>query len=296
MKKILALMLALVMVFALAACGEPASEETTPATEPAGEETTPATEPAEEPEEVSGNVTLNGSTSMESVILALIEGFADVQPGVSPNYTGSGSGAGIEGVLAGTCDLGLASRALSDEEKERLKGFFLLTAKPVIYACNVSEDDISAAEPNAYVKSVAEYASKEHGASSCVICARLEEELGELSKEESEAFLKEMGLSDSGVGELIRRTYDLLGLASYFTAGEKEVRAWTFVKGMTAPQCAGVIHTDFERGFIKAEVVSYDDLIKAGSIAAAREAGTYRLEGKDYKFADGDVALFRFNV
>ncbi len=184
----------------------------------------------------------------------------------------------------------------SDEEKERLKGFFLLTAKPVIYACNVSEDDISAAEPNAYVKSVAEYASKEHGASSCVICARLEEELGELSKEESEAFLKEMGLSDSGVGELIRRTYDLLGLASYFTAGEKEVRAWTFVKGMTAPQCAGVIHTDFERGFIKAEVVSYDDLIKAGSIAAAREAGTYRLEGKDYKFADGDVALFRFNV
>ena len=112
-------MLALVMVFALAACGEPASEETTPATEPAGEETTPATEPAEEPEEVSGNVTLNGSTSMESVILALIEGFADVQPGVSPNYTGSGSGAGIEGVLAGTCDLGLASRALSDEEKEQ---------------------------------------------------------------------------------------------------------------------------------------------------------------------------------
>ena len=119
MKKILAIMLALVMVFALAACGEAETEETTPATEPAGEETTPATEPAEEPEEVSGNVTLNGSTSMESVILALIEGFADVQPDVSPNYTGSGSGAGIEGVLDGTCDLGLASRALSDEEKEQ---------------------------------------------------------------------------------------------------------------------------------------------------------------------------------
>ena len=108
--------------------------------------------------------------------------------------------------------------------------------------------------------------------------------------------MKELGVEDSGVSALIRNTYSLLGLASYFTAGEPEVRAWTFKRGMTAPQCAGVIHTDFEKGFIKAEVVSYDDLVKAGSVAHAREAGKYRLEGKEYVFQDGDVALFRFNV
>ena len=184
---------------------------------------------------------------------------------------------------------------VSDEDAARVNSFFLLTSKPVIYACNVSEGDL-AGGPNDYEKRVREYVSAEHAASSCRICARLEEELSELSQEESAEYLKELGVEGSGVSELIRRTYDLLGLASYFTAGEKEVRAWTFKKGMTAPQCAGVIHSDFERGFIKAEVVSYDDLISAGCLVKAREAGKYRLEGKDYKFKDGDVALFRFNV
>ena len=184
---------------------------------------------------------------------------------------------------------------LSDDEAERMKSYFLLSSKPVIYACNVSEDDILEGT-NDYVKAVAEFAQKEHNASTCVICARLEEELSSLSEEEATEYLKELGVEDSGVSALIRNTYDLLGLASYFTAGEIEARAWTFKKGMTAPQCAGVIHTDFERGFIKAEVVSYDDLVAAGSVAGARDAGKYRLEGKDYIFKDGDVALFKFNV
>lgn len=183
----------------------------------------------------------------------------------------------------------------NEEDIARIKSYFLLTSKPVIYACNVGESDIGG-EPNDYVKKVMQFAKNEHNAGVCVICARLEEELSSLSPEESAEYLKELGVSGSGVSELIRDTYDLLGLGSYFTAGEKEVRAWTFVRGMTAPQCAGVIHTDFEKGFIKAEVVSYDDLIAAGSVAHAREAGKYRLEGRDYVFKDGDVALFRFNV
>ena len=176
-----------------------------------------------------------------------------------------------------------------------VKSFFLLTSKPVLYACNVAESDLSGGL-NEYEKLVKEYALKEHGAECCRICAKLEEDLSDLSPEESAQYLKELGVEDSGVSELIRKAYDLLGLASYFTAGEKEVRAWTFKKGMTAPQCAGVIHTDFEKGFIKAEIVSYDDLLSAGSVAHAREAGKYRLEGKEYVFKDGDVALFRFNV
>lgn len=183
-----------------------------------------------------------------------------------------------------------------EEDVARVKSYFLLTSKPVIYACNVGENDIGNAELNKYEKLVADFVAKEHDASCCRICARLEEELSELPAAESKEYLEELGVHDSGVSELIRRTYDLLGLASYFTAGEKEVRAWTFQKGMSAPQCAGVIHTDFEKGFIKAEVVSYDDLIGAGSVAKAREAGKYRLEGKEYIFKDGDVALFRFNV
>lgn len=184
---------------------------------------------------------------------------------------------------------------LSSEDEARIKSFFLLTSKPVLYACNVAESDLSGGL-NEYEKLVKEYALKEHGAECCRICAKLEEDLSDLSPEESAQYLKELGVEDSGVSELIRKAYDLLGLASYFTAGEKEVRAWTFKKGMTAPQCAGVIHTDFEKGFIKAEIVSYDDLLSAGSVAHAREAGKYRLEGKEYVFKDGDVALFRFNV
>ena len=185
---------------------------------------------------------------------------------------------------------------VSEDDAARIKTFFLLSSKPTIYACNVSESDLTDPLANAYVKKVTEFAKNEHGAGTCVICARIEEELSELSHEEGTEYLKELGAKDSGVSALIRNTYELLGLASYFTAGEKEARAWTFVKGMTAPQCAGVIHTDFEKGFIKAEVVSYDDLCAAGSIAAAREVGKYRLEGRDYKFKDGDVTLFRFNV
>lgn len=185
---------------------------------------------------------------------------------------------------------------LSDEDKDRLKQFFLLTSKPTIYACNVAESDLANPLENPYVAKVAEFVKNAHAAETCVICARIEEELSELSKEEGVEYLKELGAKDSGVSELICRTYDLLGLASYFTAGEKEVRAWTFKKGMTAPQCAGVIHTDFEKGFIKAEVVSYSDLVSAGNVAGARDAGKYRLEGRDYLFQDGDVALFRFNV
>ncbi len=181
------------------------------------------------------------------------------------------------------------------EDEARVRSFFLLTSKPVIYACNVSEGDI-AANGNAYVDAVRKYSAENRNAGVCVICARLEEEFGSLSAAEVAEYMESLGASDSGVSELIRRTYDLLGLESFFTAGEKEVRAWTFKKGMTAPQCAGVIHSDFERGFIKAEVVSCSDLLSAGSFARAREAGKYRLEGRDYAFKDGDVALFKFNV
>ena len=183
----------------------------------------------------------------------------------------------------------------SDDEKQRMKSFFLLTAKPVMYACNVSEDDIMEGTENDYVKTVREYATTQMQAGICIICARLEEELSELSPEDATSLLEEMSITDSGVSKLIRNSYDLLGLASYFTAGVQETRAWTFVKGMTAPQCAGVIHTDFEKGFIKAEVISCEDILEYGSFVAAREAGKYRLEGKDYIFKDGDVAVFRFS-
>lgn len=184
---------------------------------------------------------------------------------------------------------------LTEEEMQRAKQFGLLTIKPVIYACNVGENDLLAGGNNEYVQKVKDFVKKHHCAESCVISAKVESELVDLSREEAKQFLQELGVEDSGVSGLIRATYNLLGLASYFTAGEKEVRAWTFKKGMRAPECAGVIHTDFEKGFIKAEVVSYDDLVKAGSIQAAKEAGEYRLEGKDYIFQDGDVVLFRFN-
>lgn len=182
---------------------------------------------------------------------------------------------------------------LTDEERAKAKQFNLLTTKAVLYACNVDESDIADPSQNAYVQKVQEFVKEEHAAEVCVICANIEAELGELSAEEASEYLAELGVKDSGVSTLIRKTYHLLGLASYFTAGEMEVRAWTFTIGMKAPECAGVIHTDFIKNFIKAEVVSYTDLIAAGSTAKAREAGKYRLEGKDYLFKDGDVALFR---
>lgn len=181
---------------------------------------------------------------------------------------------------------------MTEEERLRLKGFTLLSSKRVLYACNVGEADL-AKGGNAYTEKVAQWAQNNHDADCSVICARIEEELGDLAPAEAQEYLDALGVSGSGVTALIRKAYALLGLASYFTAGEKEVRAWTFHLGMKAPQCAGVIHTDFEKKFIKAEVVSYDDLIACGSTAAARDTGKYRLEGKEYIFKDGDVALFK---
>ena len=183
----------------------------------------------------------------------------------------------------------------TDEEKALMKLFQLLTAKPVLFACNVAESDLATAEKNPFVQKVAECVRTHHDAAYVPISAKIEAELIDLPPEEAKAFLKDLGVEDSGVSALIKGTYGLLGLMTYFTAGEKEVRAWTIKKGWKAPQAAGVIHTDFEKGFIKAEIVSYADLSRLGSVAAARDAGKYRLEGKDYVFQDGDVALFRFN-
>jgi ribosome-binding ATPase len=185
---------------------------------------------------------------------------------------------------------------LSEDEAKLTRHFQLLTAKPVIYACNVAEGDLATAEQNPFVQKVAGFVQAHHDAAYVPISARIEAELIDLAPDEAKAFLKDLGVDDSGVSSLIRATFTLLGLQTYFTAGEKEVRAWTIRKGWKAPQAAGVIHTDFEKGFIKAEVVSYADLSRLGSVAAAREAGKYRLEGKEYAFHDGDVALFRFNT
>jgi hypothetical protein len=185
---------------------------------------------------------------------------------------------------------------VTEEDAKLLRLFQLLSAKPVIYACNVAEGDLAAAEQNPFVQKVAAFVQAHHDAAYVPISARIEAELVDLAPDEAKAFLKDLGVDDSGVSSLIRATYTLLGLQTYFTAGEKEVRAWTIRKGWKAPQAAGVIHTDFEKGFIKAEVVSYADLSRLGSVAAAREAGKYRLEGKEYPFQDGDVALFRFNT
>jgi GTP-binding protein YchF len=183
----------------------------------------------------------------------------------------------------------------TDDEKKLLQFFQLLSAKPVLYACNVAESDLADAEANPYVQKVAEFVRTHHDAAYVPISARIEYELIDLTPEEARDFLKDLGVDDSGVSSLIRGTYALLGLQTYFTAGEKEVRCWTIKKGWKAPQAAGVIHTDFEKGFIKAEVVAYDDLTRLGSTAAARDAGKYRIEGKEYVFQDGDVVLFRFN-
>ena len=184
---------------------------------------------------------------------------------------------------------------LSDDERVALQRLCLLSAKRVLYACNVAETDLADDSGNPFVARVGQYAREHHGAGICVISAAVEAELVDFGDAEATEYLESLGVKDSGVSLLIRATYDLLGLASYFTAGVQEVRAWTFKKGMKAPQCAGVIHTDFESGFIKAEVVTYEDLVAVGSTAGAREVGKYRLEGKDYEFKDGDVALFRFN-
>jgi GTP-binding protein YchF len=186
--------------------------------------------------------------------------------------------------------------SLTPEEKVVSKSFFLLTDKPTIFACNVKESELAGADKNAYVQKVREYVKTHLACEAVVISAQIESDLIDLSGEEAKEFLKELGVTESGIGQLIRATYHLLGLRTYFTAGEKEARAWTIHAGDTAPKAAGVIHSDFERGFIKAETVAYNDLLQCGSIAAAREKGLYRMEGKEYVVQDGDVMLFKFNV
>ncbi|CAG7634629.1 Ribosome-binding ATPase YchF [Paenibacillus solanacearum] len=184
---------------------------------------------------------------------------------------------------------------LSDEEKMLIRDLHLLTMKPVLYAANVSEAEVASAEGNPFVQRVREYAAQE-GAEVVPISAKVESEIAELEGEDKQMFLEELGLQESGLNRLIKGAYKLLGLYTYFTAGVQEVRAWTIRKGMKAPQAAGVIHTDFERGFIRAEVVGYEDLSSTGSMNAAKEKGLLRLEGKEYVVQDGDVMHFRFNV
>ena len=175
-----------------------------------------------------------------------------------------------------------------------LKPFCLITLKPIIYMANVDEDDAILGH-NKYTDMVSEYASKEN-ASVIVVCAKMESELAEMNDDDKTEFLKEMGISNSGLDKLIFATYDLLGLQTFFTSGKDECRAWTFKKGMKAPECAGIIHSDFQRGFIKAEIMSFDDLKECGSELKVKEAGKMRLEGKEYLMQDGDIVYFRFNI
>ncbi|TDM10434.1 redox-regulated ATPase YchF [Macrococcus lamae] len=181
------------------------------------------------------------------------------------------------------------------EQLKVVKGMHLLTAKPMLYVANVSEDDLVSGDENDYLKAIKNYAENE-GSEVIVISAKIEEELAALDEEDKKEYLADLGIEEAGLDKLIRASYHLLGLATYFTAGEQEVRAWTFRHGMTAPQCAGIIHTDFERGFIRAETVSYDDLVDNKGMTGAKEAGKVRLEGKEYLMKDGDVVHFRFNV
>ena len=183
-----------------------------------------------------------------------------------------------------------------EDEQQWLESYNLLTYKPVIFAANVAEDDLADdGTSNAGVQAVREYAKRED-CEVFVVCAEIEQEIAELDDDEKSMFLEELGLKESGLEKLIKASYSLLGLISYLTAGEPEVRAWTIKKGTKAPQAAGKIHSDFERGFIRAEIVSYDDLMACGTYNAAKEKGLVRLEGKEYVVQDGDIILFRFNV
>ncbi|MBR5410631.1 MAG: redox-regulated ATPase YchF [Clostridia bacterium] len=193
---------------------------------------------------------------------------------------------------------GTSARAveMTDDERETLSGVALLSSKPVIYACNMSEGDFAAGvETNENYQKVVAWAERE-GSAVLPICAELEAQIAELPQDEKEMFLSELGVTSSGLDKLVEKSYDLLGLMSFLTAGKPEVRAWTIKKGTKAPQAAGKIHSDFERGFIRAEVISFDELMKNGSMAAAKEKGLVRSEGKEYVMQDGDVVLFRFNV
>ncbi|MGB9679201.1 MAG: redox-regulated ATPase YchF [Thermoanaerobacteraceae bacterium] len=185
--------------------------------------------------------------------------------------------------------------SFSEEEKDFVNQLMLLTSKPIMYAANISEDDLIAKQENIYVKKLKEYAKLENS-EVIVISAKIEEELSSLNDEEKYSLLGEYGLKEPGLNNIIRHGYSLLGLITFFTAGPKEVHAWTIKKGTKAPQAAGKIHSDFEKGFIKAEVLSYEDLVKAGSYNLAKEMGLLRLEGKDYIIKDGDIVVFRFNV
>ena len=201
--------------------------------------------------------------------------------------------------LIAEMETGKTARAveIDEDEQEYLKEVELLTIKPVIYACNMGENDFkdNAIESNKYYQTVKEIAAAE-GAETFPICAEMEAEIAELEPDEKEVFLEDMGLERSGLDRLIKKSYSLLGLISFLTAGKQEVRAWTIKKGTKAPQAAGKIHTDFELGFIRAEVVAYDDLMECGSMVAAKEKGLVRSEGKEYVMKDGDIVLFRFNV
>ncbi len=187
------------------------------------------------------------------------------------------------------------SMELSDDECKLVKGFSLLTIKPVIYVANMSDDEIANPEQNEYYIRVVKFAESENN-EVVPVCAKIEEELSELDKDEKDTFLQELGIAESGLDKVIKSAYRILGLCTYFTAGVKEVRAWTFVNGMSAPECAGIIHSDFQRGFIRAEAFSFHDIDELGSEQAVKEAGKLRSEGKDYKVKDGDVLHFRFNV
>jgi len=192
---------------------------------------------------------------------------------------------------------GISARAIeyNEDEQEMVKEMFLLTSKPIIYIANISEEQIGSAENEPMVKDVKQYAQKEN-AEVIPLCVKIEEELSSLEDQDKKEMLEALGLEESGLDKLIKKSYDLLGLMSFLTAGEPEVRAWTIKKGTKAPKAAGKIHSDIERGFIKAEIVSYDDLIREGNMVAAKEKGLVRQEGKDYIMQDGDIVLFKFNV
>lgn len=186
--------------------------------------------------------------------------------------------------------------ALSSEEKHLAQSFFLLTSKPTLFVANVRDTDLAAADSNPYVGQVREYAKSHHDCETVVMSAQIESDLLDLSPEDAHAYLSELGVKESGVDGLIRGVYHLLGLRTFFTANEKEAHAWTIHAGDHAPRAAGRVHTDFEKGFIKAEAVAWHDLVRCGSIAVAREKGLYRIEGKDYEVKDGDLLFFKFNV
>lgn len=196
-----------------------------------------------------------------------------------------------------TLEEGKSARTLefNEEEQVLVKDMFLLTTKPILYIANVSEEQLENPDDNDNVKKVKEYAKKEN-AEVIPLCVKIEEELSGLEENDKKEMLEALGLEESGLDKVIKKSYDLLGLMSFLTAGEPEVRAWTIKKGTKAPQAAGKIHSDIERGFIKAEIVSYEDLVREGSMVAAKEKGLVRSEGKEYIMQDGDIVLFKFNV